>query len=63
MKTSSIFTALAMSSILFVSCGNGSDKSASDDSVTEAPVGPAPDNSNATNPSYPDSAKIVDSAH
>lgn len=41
--------------LLLSSCGNNSESIKNEDSVyVEPPAGPAPDNSNATNPSLPD---------
>jgi len=44
--------------IIFLSaCGNNENEKANEDTTyNQPPAGPAPDNSNATNPSLPDTA-------
>ncbi|QEC69412.1 hypothetical protein FRZ67_19675 [Panacibacter ginsenosidivorans] len=48
----------ATASICLSACGNNKDNSdkIADSVGNESPTGPAPDNSNATNPSLPDTA-------
>ena len=48
----------AIVSIYVTACGNNKDNSKriADSVGNESPTGPAPDNSNATNPSLPDTA-------
>ncbi|MBG9378613.1 hypothetical protein I5907_20440 [Panacibacter sp. DH6] len=53
----------ASASVYLTACGTGSNDATGSDSTisTDAPTGPAPDNTNATNPSIPDSG-FVDTA-
>ena len=49
--------------VYFTSCGNNSNNTTNKDTkVSEPPTGPAPDNSDATNPSLGDTS-YTDSVH